>query len=200
MLICLIYNNKKRVFIMKVADFEDVEFYSINDEEPYEKIWYGPKNITEISHLYWDDEWIEDEETCFCVHRRSSKDDYWQQSAKVSLSATSLSDLQTRHGLVQLGPKMWVPVRNIANVWLEKGKTMVDIGDLYPERSKRSVADVLGDCRRELQRIYTRPAAPSKFGLHDGMLLMSPQELQAAIDRIDSLLLDVRATPFLPGI
>jgi hypothetical protein len=190
--------KKRRVLLMDFSDIEEVVFYSIDDEEPYEKSFY-PTDISEISHLYWDDEWIDGQETCFCMGRRSSQEDYWQENAPVSLSVTPLAELQTRHALVQLGPRIWVPARNISNVWSEKGKTMVDIGDLHPERSKRSVADVLGDCRRELQRVYSRPAPDSEFERQDGLLLMSPQELRAAINRIDGLLVNCGATPFLPG-
>lgn len=183
---------------MNFADIEEVVLYCIDDEEPYEKS-FSIADITGISHLYWDDEWIEGQDTCFCVRRRSSQEDYWHESARVSLSGTPLAELQTRHALVQLGPRMWVPARNIVNVWAVKGKTLVDIGDLHPERSKRSVVDVLNDCRRELQRVYTQPAPPSEFRYQDGVLLMNPQELRAAIDRIDALLSNRGATPFLPG-
>ncbi len=191
-------NNKKRELIMKIAEKEEVIFYCIDDEEPDEKSIY-PTDIADISHLYWDDEWVDGQETCFCVHRRQAREDYWQERRVETLSSTTLADLQARHALVQLAPRMWVPARNIANVWTEKGVTMVDIGDLRPERSKRPAEDVLHDCRRELQRLYSRPAPPSEFGYQDGMLLMSPQQLRSAIDRIDASFSNHGATPFLPG-
>jgi len=183
---------------VKIAENEIVVFYDIDDEEPYEKSYYL-KDIADISHLYWDDEWVDGEETCFSVNRRAAQEDYWQQRANLTPSSTTLADLQMRHGLVQVRPRMWVPVRHIANVWTENGVTMVDIGDLHPERSKRPAEDVLHDCRRELQRVYTQPAPRSEFGHQDGMLLMSPQQLRSAINRIDALFLNHGATPFLPG-
>lgn len=177
---------------MSFADKEFVCFYSRSDEEPFDKIYY-PTSIEDISHVYWDDNGL-----CVSVARRSAPEDYWLDDA--SRSETSFEDLRSRHGLVQLGPRMWVPVRNIGAVGIAEERTCVDIGDLYEEISARSVGEIVQDCRWELQRVYLQPAPASECGLQDGIMFMAPEDVRAAIARFDRMGADHGATPFLPGL
>lgn len=137
---------------MSDEEFEAVVFYEYSDEEPFEKIEY-PVRLSEISHLYWDDDGLS-----VCVRRRASQEDYWQPLE--SRFANTREEIQQDLGMVELRPNFWVPVKNLVAVKATGQGAEVEIGDLHPEESAKSVAEICAECRSEYQRAYrnTDPA------------------------------------------